>query len=60
MLRIILLVLSVILFALLALNVITTHFFRWEAGAFSIFAAAFLFPLEFMGNPWNRRGPPVA
>jgi hypothetical protein len=57
MLRIILLVLATILFALLALNVITTHQFRWEMGGLAIFAASFLFPADFMGNPWVRRGP---
>lgn len=56
MLRIILLVLSVILFVLLGLNVITSHVFRWEMGAFAFFAASFLLEGFFPG-PWTRQAP---
>lgn len=57
MLRIIMLVLATILFVLLGLNVITSHVFRWEMGAFALFAASFLFPADFMPGPWTRRAP---
>lgn len=53
MFRVILIVAAVVLFALLALNVITTNFFRWETGALALFAASFLFPDDW--SPWARR-----
>lgn len=42
MIRTLLLVLAIVLFALLALHVITTDLFRWEMAAFAVFAASFL------------------
>lgn len=53
MLRFALIVLAVVIFALLAFAVVTTDFFRWEAGALALFAVAFLFPDDW--SPWARR-----